>query len=156
MKHLLSILILLGFMSVANAGWFFTSDEEYVENCVDSHFIEKLNISIDTSKKAILNAEPEYGYCDPSCGKIENYYDENGNKTINWACSLDCGQIIKTKEAVIKVYEEKISNYEKELEIINSESLQEKLKEFKGYESRFKYCSNDMRTDEVTFKAKWK
>jgi len=149
-------------MSVANAGWFFTSDEEYVENCVDSHFIEKLNNSIDTSKEAILNAEPEYVYCNPECGK--HGYDENGNKTIDWNCSVEmnmdgiyvgCGQLLKTKETIIKSYKEKISKYEKELEIINSESLQEKLKEFKGYESRFKYCSNDMKTDEVTFKAKW-
>ncbi|MDB9985563.1 hypothetical protein OAD84_01225 [Pelagibacterales bacterium] len=47
MKHLLSILIFLSFMSVANAGWFFTSDEEYIENCADYSEIEFLTEAID-------------------------------------------------------------------------------------------------------------
>ena len=42
MKHLLSILILLGYMSMASAGWFFTSDEEYIENCADDTILSIL------------------------------------------------------------------------------------------------------------------
>ena len=57
MKHLLFILILIGFMSVANAGWFFTSDEEYIENCADGEMIARLESDIQWHNDQIQNIQ---------------------------------------------------------------------------------------------------
>ena len=53
-----------------------------------------------------------------------------------------------------------LSEYKVLLAELKDMTLQEKLKGFpspwRSYESEFSYCASSMKTDEVTFKAKWK
>jgi hypothetical protein len=143
MKHLLSILILLGFMSVANAGWFITSDEEYIENCTDKDFLTGLNSNIEKWNKEIQDIE-------------------EGQKSPGYLVFGD----EKWDKYALKKNREKIDRIKKYLSNFKKMTLKEKLSNdeitiegkyyYPDYESIFKDCVDEFEEDEITFKAKWK
>ena len=124
MKHLLSILIFLSFMSLIFVSCS-KSPEQYLENCADTRFIDSREENI-----AILEEPNDYPY---------------------------------TSEA-------KIQSYKRDISFVKSKSLQKKLQKedyempkymFEwerrdAYTMVFERCSNELRENEVLFKAKWK
>jgi hypothetical protein len=130
-------------MSVANAGWFFTSDEEYIENCTDKEFLAGLNSNIELWNKKIQDIEEEQNA--PG-------YTFFGNESMD--------------KRLLKIYRENIDEIKKYLSNFKKMTLKEKLSNdspsvirqyyFADYEWIFKDCVEEFEEDEITFKAKWK
>ena len=178
MKHLLSILILLGFMSVANAGWFFTSDEEYIENCADDTILTILKGDVDwwrdykikVEKKIteyqVFPAENSYPRGIPyriesrvSDGYIFGFSTHHSDGSItnsDGSLTLKDGNIITVSE----VLENEMIDRNSRIPNFTKLSLQEKLLDdeyaYISYEKLFKECVQKFKKDEITFKAKWK
>ena len=124
MKHLLSILTLLGIVSLIFVSCS-KSPEQYVEKCADTGFIE--------SRENIL---------------------------VDYEVNDDSSEALK---GLAKSFSQK---YRDDISFVKSKSLKMKLqkKDYEGYKSFpsdvysdfFIACSNELKRDEVYFKAKWK
>ena len=166
MKHLLSKLTLLGIVSLIVVSCS-KSPEQYVENCADNYFVSLLNDKID--KNYINKPKDEITWiCLGKYTMVDGvmtgtshyncpYYSDDGTLDIyNNVRNCSCNNI----ESVMKNAKKELSEYKVLLAELKDMTLQEKLTGFpspwRSYESEFSYCASSMKTDEVTFKAKWK
>ena len=178
MKHLLSILILLGFMSVASAGWFFTSDEEYIENCADDIFLTIFKNDVDWWRDYKIEVEKNITEYKVFPGKkffhgtpyhiksrvsdsgmifgFEEIHLDGSRTNSDGSLTLKDGNIITVSE----VLENEMIDRNSRIRNFKKLSLKEKLLDYKYdhiyYEKLFKDCAQKFKEDEITFKAKWK
>ena len=127
MKHSLSILILLGFVSTTLISC--SQPEYYLENCADYN-IEKIYKSEIHKYEYKIKKTPIYMSI-----KKEDCVD-----TANTIC----------------MYYEYLDSYKERINQIKSFDLSDKLKNLEDYEWEFRSCSESFKEDEITFKAKWK
>jgi len=170
MNKLLYTLIFLSFVSLIFVSCS-KSPEQYVETCADHYFVSLLNDKIDEVNKSYIN-KPKDEITWMCLGEITTmvdgvmtggqhyncpYYSDDGALDIyNNVRNCSCNNV----ESIIKRSKKELSEYKVLLAELKDMTLQEKLTGFpspwRSYESEFSYCASSMKTDEVTFKAKWK
>ena len=157
-------------MSVASAGWFFTSDEEYIENCADDTILTilkndvdwwrdyKIKVEDNISKYVVVPVENVNSSNEEIFYSIEtrNIYHDLGTH-LDGSLTLKNGNIITLSE----VLENEMIYRNSRIHNFTKLSLQEKLLDYEYdkyifYEKLFKDCAQTFKEDEITFKAKWK
>tara|TARA_Y200000002_G_scaffold219252_1_gene180937 strand:- start:1054 stop:1554 length:501 start_codon:yes stop_codon:yes gene_type:complete len=166
-------------MSMASAGWFFTSDEEYIENCADDAILSILKgkadwwmdykIKVEKNIKEYQVVPDVNSYPGEIPYRIESRVSESG-MIFGFITHHSDGSITESDGSLIlkdgniitvsEVLENEMIDRNSRIHNFTKLSLQEKLLDYKydhiTYEKLFKDCAQTFKEDEITFKAKWK
>jgi len=159
MKHLLSILTLLGIVSLVVVSCS-KSPEQYIENCADDKvakiYLEEINdLKIELKGDFLENREME------SCKMIGG---ETYGKKRRLECIEDIAKKVESSRSWMMPY---LAELEKLYSNIKNLTLEQKImmtysdgSSLEGarynYEEIFYTCSKEFKDEETIFKAKWK